>query len=92
MVINKKYQNQKTIKKLGHKMIGSYKIKKLVRSSYQLDLPTSMKIYDVFYSSLLRKTSIDPLLGQHIDSVPPVIVDDKEKSEVNNILDARKKK
>ena len=72
-------------------MIGPYKIKKLVGSSYQLDLPTSMKIYNVFHPSLLQKTSADPLPGQHNDSAPSVVVNNEEEWEVNDILDARKK-
>ena len=49
-----------------------------------------MKIHDVFHLSLLRKASDNPLPGQHNDPAPLVIVDDKEKWEVDNILDARK--
>ena len=55
-----------------------------------MDLLTSMKIYDVFYPSLLQKASHDPLPGQHNDLVPPVIINDKEEWEVDNILDARR--
>ena len=49
-------QNIKTIKsvnKLKNKMLSSFQIKKLVDSFYQLKLSSSMKIYDVFHSSLL---------------------------------------
>ena len=72
-------------------MISSYRIKQLVELSCQLDLPTFMKIHDVFHPTLLQKTSDNPLLGQHNDFAPPVIVDDKEKWEVNDILNARRK-
>ena len=50
-----------------------------------------MKIHDVFHPNLLRKTSDNPLPGQHNDPAPPVIVDDKEEWEVNDILDARRR-
>ena len=72
-------------------MIDPYKIKKLVGLSYQLELLTSMKIYNVFHSSLLWKAAKDPLPGQHNDPTPPVIVNDKKKWEINDILDAKKK-
>ena len=90
-LLTKNIKTERPSKKLDHKMVGPYRIKRLVRSSYQLDLPTSMKIHDVFHPSLLRKASADPLPGQHNDSAPPVIVDEEEKWEVDDILDARRK-
>ena len=50
-----------------------------------------MKIHDVFYPSLLQKVSADPLPGQHNDPAPPIIINDKEEWEVDDILDARRK-
>ena len=56
-----------------------------------MDLPTSIKIHDVFHPSLLQKTSADLLSGQHNDPASPIIVDDgKEEWEVDDILDARR--
>ena len=40
-------------KKLDDKNIGPFKIKKLVRLLYQLELPYTMKIHDVFHLNLL---------------------------------------
>lgn len=77
-------------KKLDHKRIGPYWIKELVGSSYQLDLPASMRIHNVFHPSLLRRAAENPLRGQHNDPPPPVVVNDKEDWEVDNILDAKK--
>ena len=51
-----------------------------------------MKIHDVFHPNLLQKTFADPLLGQQNDLAPPIIVNNKDEWEVNNILDAQKKK
>ena len=62
-----------------------------MKLSYQLELLTSMKIHDIFHPSLLQKTFANPLPGQHNDPAPPVIVDNKEEWEVDDILDARKK-
>ena len=86
----KNIKTKRPSKKLDHKMIGPYKIKKLVGLSYQLDLSTSMKIHNVFHPALLQKASSDPLPGQHIELAPPVIVANEEKWEVDNILDARR--
>ena len=60
-------------------MIGPYKIKKLVSLSYQLELPASMKIHDIFYPSLLQKALDNLLLRQHNDLVPLVIINDKKE-------------
>ena len=53
-------QNIKTIRlinKLKDKMLNSFRIKKLIDSFYQLKFSSLIKIYDVFYSSLLRKNA-----------------------------------
>ena len=86
----KNIKTERPSKKLDHKMVGLFRIKALVGLSCRLDLPTSMRIHDVFHPSLLQKALEDPLPGQHNDPAPPIIVDDKEEWEVNDILDARR--
>ena len=75
----KNIHTERPSKKLDHKKIGPYKITGLVGSSYRLDLPASMRIHDVFHPSLLRPAAKDPLLGQHNERPPPVIVNDEEE-------------
>ena len=75
----KNIKTDRPSKKLDHKRIGPCKIKELVRSSYWLDLPTSMRIHDVFHPNLLQQAANNPLPGQHNKPEPPVIVDDEEK-------------
>ena len=86
----KNIKTERLSKKLNHKMVDPFRIKALVGSLCRLKLPTSMKIHNVFHPSLLQKVSIDPLPGQHNDPAPPIIIDNEEKWEVDNILDARK--
>ena len=85
----KNIQTERSSKKLDHKMIGPYRVEELIGSACRLKLPASMKIHDVFHTSLLRKTADDPLPGQVNEPSPPVIVDNKEEWEVDDILDAR---
>ena len=83
-------KTKRPLKKLDHKMIGSYKIKALIRSSYGLELPITMKIHDVFHLNLLQKATIDPLPGQCNKLEPLTIIDDEEEFEVDDILNAKK--
>ena len=75
--------------KLEDKMLGHFKIKALVGASYQLELPSTMKIHDVFHPSLLRKDPGDPLPIQVQPPPGPIIVDDNEEWGVEDILDSR---
>ena len=60
-------------------MIGPYKVKKLVEFLYRLDLPTSMKIHDVFYPNLFQSAANNPLSGQQNSPLLPIVVNNKKK-------------
>lgn len=85
----KNIKTERLSKKLDYKRISSYKIKELVRLFYQLDLPISMRIYDVFHPNLLQLVTNNPLPGQHNKPEPSVVVNRKKKWEVDNILDVK---
>ena len=89
-LLTRNIKTNRPSKKLDHKMIGPYKVKKLVESSYRLELPHTMKIHDVFHPNLFWKVANDPLPGQRNSPLPPIVIDDKEKWEVDNILDAKR--
>jgi hypothetical protein len=57
-------------------------IQRIGRDSYKLKLPARMgSIHLVFYTSLLRLDSNNPLQGQHIAPQPPILVQDEEHEE-----------
>ena len=78
-LLTKNIKTEKPSKKLDNKNIGSFKIKKLVGLLYQLELPHTMKIHDVFHPNLLWKAANDPLPGQQNIPSPPTVVNDKEE-------------
>ena len=51
------------LKKLDNKILGPFKVIGRKGYSYELQLLSTIKIYNVFYPSLLRKVAEDPLLG-----------------------------
>ena len=75
--------------KLEDKMLSPFETKKIVETSYQLDLPTTMRTHDVFHPSLLRKDPGNPLPGQVQKPPGPVTVEDEPEWEVDDILDSR---
>ena len=85
----KNIKTEKLLKKLNNKCIGSFKIKKLVRLLYHLELLYTMKIHNIFHPNLLWKATDNPLLSQQNSPPPPTIVNNEKKWEVGNILDAK---
>jgi hypothetical protein len=82
-------KTNRSSKKLNHKMIDSYKILKVLKEACQLELSQSMKIHNTFHTFLLRSASIDFLIEQIQLSSSSIIVDEKEKYEVNDIVNSR---
>ena len=87
--MTKNIKTERPSKKLDHKTIGPYKVKELVGLSYRLDLPTSMRIHDIFNLNLLQPAATNPLPGQHNSPLPLIVVNDEEEWEVDNILDTK---
>ena len=48
-------------KKLDDKILGPFKVVEKVGYLYRLELLVSIRIYNIFYPSLLRKAASDPL-------------------------------
>src|SRR5882724_3520346 len=79
-------------KKLDHKWLGPYPIKKVIsQSAYQFKLPSSFgQTHPVFLVTLLRPYNVD-IITEHVqhDPPPPVVKDGVEEYEVEHILDSR---
>ncbi len=70
-------------------MIDSYKILKILKKACQLEFSSSMKIHNCFHILLLRSAFIDSLTDQIQCSSSSIIANEKEKYEINDILNNR---
>ncbi len=80
---------ERSFRKLDHKWIDSFKIKKVLTDACQLDLSSSMKIHDTFHISLLRSASNDFLIEQIQSSSFSIVIKEEKKYEIDDILDSR---
>jgi hypothetical protein len=87
----KNIKTERSSRKLNHKWIESYKVKKILKNAYQLNLSQSTKIHDIFHISLLRKVAINSLIEQIQSSLLSIVIkkDDEEEFEINDILNSR---
>jgi hypothetical protein len=67
-------------------MAGPFEIIRQIGHSYEVRLPASMKIHNVFPPDRLRKAADDPLPGQVNDPPPPIVIDTEEEWAVQDIL------
>jgi hypothetical protein len=90
-LFTKNIKIERSSRKLNHKWIESYKIKKVVRDACQLDLSQSIKIHDTFHISLLRKAATNFLTEQIQSSSSSIVIDkqNEEEYEMNDILNSR---
>ena len=84
----KHYKLDQPSKKLDNQMIGPFQITEQVRHAYQLDLPLTMKIHNMFSPDKLQKAADNPLPGQVQEPPEPVEINDDEEWEVEQILDS----
>ena len=75
-------------KKIGPKREGPFKIIKVIGPvTYQLDLPKTWKIHNVFHTTLLWQYKETEVYGANFPKPPPELI---EGEEVENILKHRR--
>ena len=77
-LLTRNIKTDRPSKKLNHKMIGLYKVKELIKSSYQLELLHTIKIHNIFHPNLLWKAVDNPLPDQCNSPPPSTVVNNKE--------------
>jgi hypothetical protein len=90
-LFTKNIKTERSFKKLNHKWIDLYKVKRVLRNACQLNLSQSMKIHDTFHISLFRKAATDSLNEQIQSSSSSIVISENEKEEyeINHILNSR---
>ena len=78
------------LRKLNSKKYGLFRVIGLIGSSYRLELPPIIKIYDVFYAKLLSLAATNPLPGQTNPEPMPTKIDGYNKWELEAILKSKK--
>ena len=76
-------------KKVDHKILGLFEVIKNKGVFVELQLPQSIKIHNVFHPNFLQKPLTNSLTNHVNEPLPPVIINNEEKWEVEDILDAR---
>jgi len=79
-------------KKLAPKRYGPFRITKKISSvAYRLDLPTTLKIHNVFHLDLLSPYNETAQYGPAFVPPPPDLINGQEEQEVEAILNKRKR-
>jgi hypothetical protein len=88
-LFNKNIQIDRSLRKLNHKMLKSFRILKKRENSYKFDFSNDMNLHSIFHTSLLKKNFEDFLSKQIIFSSSSVVINDEQKFDVENIIDSR---
>jgi len=77
-------------KKLAPKRVGPFHITRVISPvAFQLDLPSSWHIHDVFHASLLMPYHETTTYGPNFIKPPPDLIDGEEEYEVETVLNHR---
>ena len=74
---------------LEDKLFGPYEIIKKVGTSYRLKLPKSFRQSTSFHPSKLYLDPNNPLPGQRLPPPQPVVLDNTDEWELDDIVDSR---
>ena len=79
-------------KKIGPKREGPFKITRVIGPvTYQLNLPKTWKIHNVFHATLLRQYKETEVYRANFTKPPPDLIEGEEVYEVENILRHQKR-
>ena len=67
-------------------MASPYRITCQVGHSFEVALPDTIKVHNVFSADWLRKVANDPLLGQVNEPLLPIVIVTDQEWEVQEVL------
>jgi hypothetical protein len=85
-VSTKNWKTQRPSRKLDHQMAGPFEIIRKIGNSYEVKLPDTIKIHNIFSLDWLQKAAKDPLPGQVNKPPPPIVITTEEEYEVQEVL------
>jgi hypothetical protein len=78
------------IDKLDYRHLGPFPITRIINDvAYEIRLPATMRIHNVFHASLLEPYVKNRIEGRTPAPPPPVIINDQVEYEVQEVLDSR---
>jgi transposase InsO family protein len=91
LLLRRNLKTARPLDKLDHRKLGPYTITEQINDvAFRLDLPSSLKIHNVFHVSLLEKYHANSIPNRIQEPPLPVIIADQEEFEVDQIVDSRK--
>ncbi|TPX46921.1 hypothetical protein SeLEV6574_g02941 [Synchytrium endobioticum] len=92
MLSTKNIRTERSTKKLDYKWIGPYYIKRQINPvTYELELPSNMRIHDVFHTSLLKRYIRPTDFSKQLPKPPPIRIAEEDGFIIKDILDVRRR-
>ena len=76
-------------KKLAAKRLGPYTVMEHIgNTSYQIDIPVTWQVHNVFHASLLSRTKEDRIVGRIPEPQPIVQIQDQELWVIDSFINS----
>ncbi|TPX44714.1 hypothetical protein SeMB42_g04246 [Synchytrium endobioticum] len=92
LLSTKNIRTERPTKKLDYKWIGPYLVKKKINEvAYEIELPSNVRIHNVFHVSLLKKYIRPKDPARQLPKAPPLRITEEEGYVIKDIKDVRRR-